>query len=97
MEPVFEIAQLKQKVDPKIEETIIVKICKKKQAVDDVFSDKLIEPGYLIVDKTDVKFDRDYVLNRLRKMMNSDSIEEFKSSNLFLEEKEEKEEEEESK
>ena len=94
----FDIVKLKQKVDPKPEETIIVKICKKKQAVDDVFSDKLIEPGSLIVDKTDVKFDRDYVLNRLHKMMNGDSIEEFKSSNLFLEEesKEEKEEREEN-
>jgi hypothetical protein len=78
MEPVFEIEQLKQKNDPKLEETVIVKICKKKEAVDDVFSDKLVEPGPLIVDKTYEKFDRDYVLNRLRKMMNGDSIEEFK-------------------
>jgi flagellar biosynthesis GTPase FlhF len=89
----FDIVQLKQKNDPKPEETVIVKICKKKEAVDDVFSDKLIEPGSLIVDKTDVKFDRNYVLNRLRKMMNGDSIEEFKSSSLFLEESKEDEKE----
>ena len=93
----FDIVQLKQKNDPKPEETVIVKICKKKEAVDDVFSDKLIEPGSLIVDKTDVKFDRNYVLNRLRKMMNGDSIEEFKSSSLFLEESKEDEKEEEEK
>jgi hypothetical protein len=78
MEREFNIEQLKHKNDPKLEETIIVKICKKKEVEDNVFSDKLIDRGPLIVDKTNDKFDRDYVLNRLHKIINGESVEDFR-------------------
>ena len=93
----LEIEQLKRKIDPKSEESIIVKICKKKEMVDDVFSEKIIEPSPLIIDKTKDKIiDRAYVLGRLRKMMNGESVEELKLK-AKEEEEEEKEEAEEEK
>ena len=80
MEPEFDIKQLEYKPVPKKQESTIVKICKKKEVVDEVFPDveRLIEPGPLIVNNLDDKLiDRNDALNRLRKLMNGQAVDDI--------------------
>jgi len=68
------------KPNPKEFQRVIVKICKKKEKIDDVFSDenKFIEPC-LIENKLDENLvNRAYVLERLNKMINGQEVDEFK-------------------
>ena len=80
----------------KKQESIIVKICKKPQVVDEVFSEReLQDPESLLIDKTKEKLiDRKDVLKRLNKIMNGEEVEEFKMKEVEDEVKEEKVEEE---
>lgn len=67
---------------PKDREDIIVKMCKKKEPVDEVFPDKDIElfaeSKYKFVDKRDAKLvKRSEVIERLQKLMGNLSVDEF--------------------
>ena len=85
MEREFDISQLKEKREPKKHEPTIVKICKKKEVVDEVFEEgevnsekEYLEPGPLIIDQLDEKkVDRNEIMKRLQKLMNGESVEEF--------------------
>lgn len=85
MEREFDISQLKEKREPKKHEPTIVKICKKKEVVDEVFEEgevnsekEYLEPGQLIIDQLDEKkIDRNEIMKRLQKLMNGESVEEF--------------------
>jgi hypothetical protein len=86
MEREFDVSQLKEKREPKKHEPTIVKICKKKEVVDEVFEEgevnsekEYLEPGPLIIDQLDeIKVDRNAIMKRLQKLMNGESVEEFK-------------------
>jgi len=93
----FDIKQMEYKPVAKKQETTIVKICKKKKVVDEVFPEEDIEniydPGPLIIDKLDDRIiDRKDVLKRLNKLFNREEVEDFEK---LLKKKEEVEEEEE--
>ena len=85
MEREFDISQLRQKPEAKTYEPTIVKICKKKEVVDEVFEEgevnsekEYLEPGPLIINQIDEKkVDRNEILKRLQKLMNGESVEEF--------------------
>ena len=105
MEHKFDIKQMEYKPVAKKQESIIVKICKKPQVVDEVFSEREVQdPESLLIDKTkDKLIDRKDVLKRLNKLMNGQEVEEFKmkevevEDDVKVEEKEEAEEKDEEK
>ena len=79
MEQQFDIKQLEYKPVAKRQESIIVKICKKKEVVDEVFPEveKLYEPGPLIIDRLgENRIDRNHALKRLHRLINGEEIEE---------------------
>jgi hypothetical protein len=88
---------------PKTYEPTIVKICKKKEVVDEVFEEgevnsekEYLEPGPLIINQLGEKrFDRNEILKRLQKLMNGESVDEFiiedKKKEVSESEEEEKE------
>lgn len=95
----FDIKEMEYKPVAKKQETTIVKICKKKKAVDEVFPEQdvenIYESGPLIIDKLDDKIiDRKDVLKRLNKLFNREEVEDFEKLLKKKEEEEEKEEEE---
>jgi len=106
MEREFDINQLRQKPEAKTYEPTIVKICKKKEVVDEVFEEgevnsekEYLEPGPLIIDQLyEKKVDRNEILKRLQKLMNGESVDEFiiedKKKEVSEEEKEVSKEEE---
>ena len=96
MEHKFDIKQMEYKTVAKKQETTIIKICKKKKVVDEVFPEEgvenIYEPGPLIIDRLDDKIiDRTNVLKRLSKLMNGEEVQEFKeilNKNAVAEEEE---------
>jgi hypothetical protein len=103
MEREFDISQLREKKEAKKHEPTIVKICKKKEVVDEVFEEgevnsekEYLEPGPLIIDQLDEKkIDRNEIMKRLQKLMNGESVKEFKLEKEKKEDKEVSEEKEE--
>jgi hypothetical protein len=92
---IFDYIIMEQRPEPKKQESTIVKICKKKEVVDEVFPDveKMVEPEDFIVDKLDEKkIDRSMVLKRLNKLINGEYVDE-----LVLDKPKEKEPEQEPK
>jgi hypothetical protein len=108
MEHKFDIKQMEHKPVAKKQESIIIKICKKPQVVDEVFPEGDVDTVHaqesFILDKTkENQIDRNDVLKRLNKLMNGQEVEEFKvkrqeekeeEKEEVIEEKEEEEEEE---
>mgnify|MGYP000051751607 CR=1 FL=1 len=92
MEHKFDIKELEYKPVARKPDSTIIKICKKKKVVDEVFPEEGIEniydPGPLIIDKLDDKIiDRNDVLKRLNKLFNKQEVEDL--NEIFNKKKEE--------
>ena len=93
MEHKFDIKELEYKPVARKQDSTIIKICKKKKVVDEVFPEEGVEniydPGPLIIDKLDDKIiDRNDVLKRLNKLFNKQEVEDL---NEILNKKKEEE------